>query len=155
MTAEELVDWLSVYGPPESVQAAKRLVETINAASREIGRLQRVIGDHTERLSRPIIQHYTAEATIQHDVDRYYKTETRIRLNPIKYEVTVPLVIGEWSDDHKNAFYLQIVEGASVTVGKCLREKLWPKDRKNDGRNSCSCVGVDASRTNVGNDGQR
>jgi hypothetical protein len=126
-TREELVEWLNGFAPPDARDAVNRLIADVESSVREVVRLQRVVSDHTDKLCRPIVSSYVVNSTIKHDAS-YYTTKASIELRPIKYEITVPLVIKGWTEDYKTAFYKQVVEGVSMVAGEALTKNLWPDE---------------------------
>lgn len=130
MTTKELVEWLSLCAPPEVLHAVIRLQHTVEAASKEIVRLQEEIRKHTEKLSDPIVWNYSADdMIIENDSEKYFRTKATIRLHPIKFELIVPLAgeVKGWSEEYKRHFCDQIVVGIGHHTARLLKDKLWHK----------------------------
>lgn len=125
MSAKELVDWLTVYAPPKAADAAKRLLDNAEAASKEVVRLQQVIRDHARKLSHPIASQYSADLTIEQN-PQLCTTETRIRLRPMLHEIRVPFEVGNWTEDFKRAFCDQVATEVGHVAGRRLAKELWP-----------------------------
>lgn len=127
MGAKELVQWLTVYGPQEALHAAKRLIEDVEAASKEVARLQSVVREHARKLSEPIAAQYSADLTIETN-PHFLNTITRIRLSPMLHKVRVPFLVGEWAEDFKRAFHDEVATAVGQIAGKRLAKELWPNE---------------------------
>lgn len=135
MTTKELVEWLSLYAPPEALHAVIRLTQTVESASKEITRLQDVIRKHTVKLSDPIICNYVPKDVMIKNSEKYFRTMVTIRLQPIRFELRIPLVgdVDGWSEDYKRHFYDQVVTGCGHYAAQLLKNELWPPKEEQNG----------------------